>query len=536
MAKKRWGNWENSEEPCKEGGQGRIFFVTDLTGKYSGVYALKELKNPKRLDRFEREVEAIIKIGKNPYVIDIIDSGIYTEGTTRPYYVMDRAESDLAAWLSQNQRQYEPIFKIFERLCLGVIEIHSFNIIHRDLKPENILLFSGQPKISDLGICLICEMGRLTQTSEAVGPRFYMAPELEDGQNLEVKFNADIYSLGKILYFLLSNGSVFSREKWRDRNFYLPEILNDRRFKIFDNLFRGSISADADVRIKNGFEFLEKFKKCWSDFNDHPRTQLLNKFSDLDKILNDASYDFENNFTSSEADEILVYAEDKRIPISDISLCQISKIISSASVTQFLKNMNSYKDLPGNYQKEIAVNLTRNEEFIKNLCRSSERKNVDAVLDRASEISDPAVLKILAEVGSYALTRNSKILASVFEIYDTLEPEIGTHLLMSLATLTFPGKFEIYKKFFKRAGLKREELQAALYGLGRIGTSESINLIIDLGNRVQEQELKETFVYGLALVKDPSELQKIIDGLVDPEMKGKVLTLMKIYKKVQDDK
>src|SRR5438477_546174 len=78
--------------------------------------------------------------------------------------------------------------------------IHAAGIIHRDLKPDNILLTGAEAKVADFGICLLVEEPRLTATSEAVGPRLYMAPELEDGRNLAVDARADIYSLAKILY------------------------------------------------------------------------------------------------------------------------------------------------------------------------------------------------------------------------------------------------------------------------------------------------------------------------------------------------
>jgi serine/threonine protein kinase len=104
------------------------------------------------------------------------------------------------------------LFAVYKAVCAGVAHIHANGIIHRDLKPENILFIGGTPKVADLGLCLIAGLERVTSSLEAVGPRFYMAPELEDGRSLDVTPTADIYSLGKILYFMLSGGRIFSRE------------------------------------------------------------------------------------------------------------------------------------------------------------------------------------------------------------------------------------------------------------------------------------------------------------------------------------
>jgi len=77
---------------------------------------------------------------------------------------------------------------------------------------------NGPPVIADFGMCFLQQesIERLTSTTEAVGPRWFMAPELEDGRVEAVSPKADCYSLGKLLYWLVSGGRTFSREKHRE--------------------------------------------------------------------------------------------------------------------------------------------------------------------------------------------------------------------------------------------------------------------------------------------------------------------------------
>ena len=106
---------------------------------------------------------------------------------------------------------------------------HKNNIIHRDLKPENIFLNKHlSPIVGDFGICFFSEDNkRFTITEEAVGPYFYMAPELENGRVEDITPSSDVYSLGKILYWLISNGKIFSREVHREEEYNLSKLFKD---------------------------------------------------------------------------------------------------------------------------------------------------------------------------------------------------------------------------------------------------------------------------------------------------------------------
>ena len=106
---------------------------------------------------------------------------------------------------------------------------HSQGVLHRDIKPDNVFLKSatGPPVVGDFGLSIFLETdNRITATQEAVGPRLYMAPELESGRVERVTTAADIYSLGKLLYWLFT-GRVFSREAHREKQWDIKQHWND---------------------------------------------------------------------------------------------------------------------------------------------------------------------------------------------------------------------------------------------------------------------------------------------------------------------
>lgn len=209
-----------------EGGQAWTYLVRDLRGAGDTLYVLKRLKNPKRAARFRNEVEAIRNIS-DPHVVRLIDFDV---DAAAPYLVTEYCEGGP---LSKSARYWSTspsdTMDVFLEIAAGVMAAHSAGIVHRDLKPDNIFLRTprGPAVVGDFGICLLnAEDERHTQTDEAVGPRHYMAPELEDGRLEAVNPAVDIYSLGKLLYWLFA-GRIFAREKHREKSWDLKQFFVD---------------------------------------------------------------------------------------------------------------------------------------------------------------------------------------------------------------------------------------------------------------------------------------------------------------------
>lgn len=193
-----------------EGGFGHVYQAKQKRAKK--VVAYKELISSivrfqeHEYERFQQEV-AIQSALQHPNIVPILDHDL---SASPPWFTMPLAQDNLAEWVEENGAitDHRLLNRIYRQILDGVSYAHSQNVIHRDLKPENILLFEKLlVKIGDFGLGKLLSPGRgiaLTGSSDSLGSLYYAAPEqLESTRNAD--FRSDIYSLGKILYYCLTN-------------------------------------------------------------------------------------------------------------------------------------------------------------------------------------------------------------------------------------------------------------------------------------------------------------------------------------------
>ena len=158
--------------------------------------------------RFLREAEAIAGLS-HPSIVQIYDYG-HCQG--RPYYAMEYVDGrNLAEKLAASQLSVTDAARLTRDMADAMHHAHLSRIIHRDLKPANLLLtVSGEIKVTDFGIARMLDGGsRLTLTGDALGTPDYMAPEQAIGKHEDVGVAADIYSMGAILYEMLTGSPPF---------------------------------------------------------------------------------------------------------------------------------------------------------------------------------------------------------------------------------------------------------------------------------------------------------------------------------------
>lgn len=265
---KLYGNrWKLIDAPALgQGGQSDVFRAIDMTGGLAGEFALKRVNNPKRHDRFRNEVEAIKRLS-HPNIITLIDHSALSEGDTaeeKQFLVMPIAkDGDLSRpeRLSFYKESIESVLQVAKQVASALATAHAANIIHRDVKPQNIL-FTGNGHevwVADFGICLLREAPRITPADEVVGPRAFLAPELEDGGKLDVTPAADVYSLGKVIYFMYSGGMIMPREKLHED--YSARILNTgERPRLLGSLLRQMICL-IESRIQSMDNILRRLEQ-----------------------------------------------------------------------------------------------------------------------------------------------------------------------------------------------------------------------------------------------------------------------------------
>jgi ABC-type phosphate/phosphonate transport system substrate-binding protein/tRNA A-37 threonylcarbamoyl transferase component Bud32 len=205
-------------ERIGQGGMGVVYRAHQRS--LDRVVALKvirmgDLASPEMLGRFRREAEMAAKLD-HPDIVAIYQIG---EREANPYLVMQLVEGaslaerlsefDLPSKGTQVDRVQMRIARLIARVARAVHFAHERGVLHRDLKPSNILLDGeGNPHLTDFGIAkLLDHDAALTQTAELLGTPCYMAPEQAEGR--AVSRGADIYSLGAVLYQLLSGRPPF---------------------------------------------------------------------------------------------------------------------------------------------------------------------------------------------------------------------------------------------------------------------------------------------------------------------------------------
>ena len=158
--------------------------------------------------RFLAEAETIARL-RHPNVVQIYGLG---DHDGRPYFEMEYIEGgSLAGRLDGTPWAPGPAARMVAVLARAIGDAHRLGIVHRDLKPANVLLTAdGEPKVSDFGLARsLASDVRLTHTGQLVGTPCYMAPEQAEAGAVEVGPAADVYSLGAIVYELLTGHPPF---------------------------------------------------------------------------------------------------------------------------------------------------------------------------------------------------------------------------------------------------------------------------------------------------------------------------------------
>ncbi len=173
--------------------------------------------------RFEQERQALAMM-EHPNIAKVFDAGATNSG--RPYFVMELVRGvKITDYCDNAILPTTERLRLFVQVCHAVQHAHQKGIIHRDLKPSNILvtLHDGVPvpKVIDFGVAKATQQQRLTdltlftQFQQMIGTPLYMSPEQAEMSGLDVDTRSDIYSLGVLLYELLTGRTPFDPETLR---------------------------------------------------------------------------------------------------------------------------------------------------------------------------------------------------------------------------------------------------------------------------------------------------------------------------------
>jgi serine/threonine protein kinase/WD40 repeat protein len=216
-------------EQIGEGGFG-IVFMAEQQHPVRRKVALKVLKagmdTRQVVARFEAERQALALMD-HPNIAHVLDGGETASG--RPYFVMELVRGvPITAFCDNNQLRVRERLKLFVSVCEAVQHAHQKGIIHRDLKPSNVMvtMHDEKPvvKVIDFGIAKamgqqLTEKTLFTNFAQMVGTPLYMSPEQARMSGLDVDTRTDIYSLGVLLYELLTGTTPFDERRLRKAAF-----------------------------------------------------------------------------------------------------------------------------------------------------------------------------------------------------------------------------------------------------------------------------------------------------------------------------
>jgi serine/threonine protein kinase/tetratricopeptide (TPR) repeat protein len=206
-----------------EGGFGLVFVAEQMEPVKRKV-ALKVIKpgmdTRHVIARFEQERQALAMMD-HPNIARVLDAGSTESG--RPYFVMELVRGiPITDYCDQNHLEPNERLHLFTSVCHAIQHAHQKGVIHRDVKPSNVLVTShdGKPvaKVIDFGVAKaihqhLTERTIYTNFAQMIGTPLYMSPEQAEMSGLDIDTRSDIYSLGVLLYELLTGTTPIEKKR-----------------------------------------------------------------------------------------------------------------------------------------------------------------------------------------------------------------------------------------------------------------------------------------------------------------------------------
>jgi serine/threonine protein kinase len=270
---------------------GKVYLVRHL--KLEAERALKTIvpgisSNPQWRKRFSREAKAMARLS-HPHIVTVHDADVLPDGDAFIEMEFVRGQS-----LDRRLRANTPmplawVDRMLGQLCDALQVAHDMEIVHRDLKPQNLMILDGQApgqeilKILDFGIAKILNSGdpddNVTQLGQSLGTPNYMSPEQISGDVEAVKASSDLYSVGVLVYQLLTGHLPFSGSKSQVLMGHLcspPPAFKEKNPRVelpreVEALVMRCLEKDPKRRPSSARALAEEFHRLVAPGSDSPR-------------------------------------------------------------------------------------------------------------------------------------------------------------------------------------------------------------------------------------------------------------------------
>ena len=231
------------------------------------------------VERFRREARSVAQLA-HPNIVTVIDRG---EEDGRQYIVFEYVEGEnLKGLLSHGALPVDEALRYALQIAGALDFAHKRGLVHRDVKPQNVLLTEeGEPKVTDFGIARSVDVKSVTESGTVVGTSDYIAPEQARGEQVDQR--TDIYSLGVVLYELLTgevpySGDNFVAVAMQHLHEPVPSVLDRRRGVPvrLDLAVQRAMAKDPADRFESMEQLIAELDLCFGELgSDDEATRIV---------------------------------------------------------------------------------------------------------------------------------------------------------------------------------------------------------------------------------------------------------------------